>query len=50
MTSISGAIRARDELDIDSLESLTGSSLEALTNRAESDPIVRVTEHKDIVD
>lgn len=44
------AIRSVEGLDVDALESMSGCSLEALGERAESEPIVRVRDHKDIVD
>jgi len=43
-------IRDVHGLDIDSLETVTGQSLERLAEAADPDPLVRVTDHKDIID
>ena len=44
------AIRNVKGLDLDGLEAQTGKSLTDLTASADSEPIVRVRDHKDIVD
>ncbi len=44
------AIRNVEGLDVDGLESQTGQSLTDLATSADSEPIVRVHDHKDIVD
>jgi hypothetical protein len=43
-------IRNVHGLDIDSLEAATGQSLQQLAEAADPDPLVRVTDHKDIID
>ncbi|WP_254824857.1 hypothetical protein [Haloglomus halophilum] len=44
------AIRRVHGLDIDALEEQTGRSLEDLASASETDAVVRVSDHKDIVD
>lgn len=44
------AIRDVHGLDVDALEAAAGTSLEALAARRDADPVVRVHDHKDIVD
>jgi len=44
------AIRTVHGLDIDALESQTGTSLETLAAQSDAEPVVQVRDHKDIVD
>ncbi len=44
------ALRNVDGLDIDTLETATGQSLSEIATDSSSDPLVRVRDHKDIVD
>jgi len=44
------ALRNVEGLDIDTLETATGQSLSEIATDASSDPLVRVRDHKDIVD
>ncbi|WP_436932013.1 hypothetical protein [Halosimplex halobium] len=44
------AIRRVHGLDVDALESQAGTSIEALASRNDANPVVRVHDHKDIVD